>query len=353
MANKRNVDDLSVEELERILAIKKRGARQEQMRRMKRTGRVIEPELPVPPRVEPIQPTPPDIQLPSETVNIPPSSVEKRKIRPEFEDDIGDVKSHKSKKTSNANNDNAVWRRFIDFSLLLVEIAAVLGLIFIGFEMLNGIGILQSETAAAQRIAEEKRRESIPTLEPTPQLTLTNVVLPSGHTPPNQVGGGQFNFDEIPAQMRSLVANQVFLPPDISRPPPTDETPLVLRIPKLNIDHSIVQGVDWEALKLGIGQVQNSATPSDGNGNIVLAAHNDIYSELFRYLDQLESGDKFQIQTQNNLYTYTISEWDIYDPTDVHVMEQRNKSGATLISCYPYQVSTQRIVVFADLDETA
>jgi len=352
MADKRIVDDLSVEELERVLAIKKRDARQEQMRRMKRTGRVIEPEKPIPPPIEsiPQQSIATDHQLPSETVNIPATSIEKRKVKPEFEDDIGDIKAHKPKKSS--DSDNAIWRRFIDFSLLLVEIAAVLGLIFIGFEMINGIGILQSETAAAQRIAEEVRRETIPTLEPTPQLQLTQVVLPSGHTPPDQVGGSQFNFDEIPAQMRALVANQAFLPPDISRPAPTDETPLVLRIPKLNIDHSIVQGVDWEALKLGIGQVLNGATPKDSNANIVLAAHNDIYSELFRYLDQLEPGDKFQIQTRNNLYTYTITGWDIFEPTDVHVMQPRGNKGATLISCYPYQVSNKRIVVFADLDET-
>jgi sortase A len=178
-----------------------------------------------------------------------------------------------------------------------------------------------------------------------------NVVLPSGHTPASESGGGQFNFDEIPAQMRALIANQVYLPPDIQRPPPTDETPLVLRIPKINVDHSIVQGVDWEALKLGIGQVQNGTTPSTPNGNVVLAAHNDIYGELFRYLDQLEVGDQFQIQTQQHLYTYTITGWDIYEPTDVHVMEPRGKAGATLISCYPYQVSNKRIVVFADLDE--
>jgi sortase A len=360
MADKRSVDDLSIEELERVLAIKRREARQDQLRRMRRTGRVIEPEKPVtPPTVDPLQPpaqsvNPNNQQLPSETVNIPASSVEKRKVKPEFEDDIGDVKGYKSKnKTTDGDIGNSAWRKVMDISLVFIEIAAVLGLILIGVEMLNGIGILQQETAAAQRIAEEKLRESIPTLEPTPQLQLTNVVLPSGHTPPNQVGGGQFNFDEIPAQMRALVADQVFLPPDIERPPPTDETPLILRIPKINVDHSIVQGVDWEALKLGIGQVQNGFTPTDRNGNIVLAAHNDIYGELFRYLDQLEPGDQFQIQTQDKLYNYTITGWDIYEPDDVHVMEPRGKAGATLISCYPYQVSTKRIVVFADLDESA
>lgn len=354
MADKRSVDDLSIDELERVLAIKKRNARQEQLRRMKRSGRVIETEKQAthPPmdslNIDYVPPT--DNQLPSETVNIPATSVEKRKVRPEFEDDIGASRARKSK-TRKEPSDNTFTRKFIDISLVLVEVAAVIGLIFIGVEMLNGIGILQQETAEAQRVAEEKRREAIPTLEPTPQLQLTNVVLPSGHTPPNQVGGGQFNFDEIPAQMRSLVANQVFLPPDIERPPPSDETPLVLRIPKINVDHTIVRGVDWEALKLGIGLVENGAVPSQPNANVVLAAHNDIYGELFRYLDQLEPGDKFQIQTKDNLYTYTITGWDIYEPTDVHVMNPRDKAGATLISCYPYQVSNKRIVVFADLDE--
>jgi len=354
MADKRSIDDLSIEELERALAIKKRAARQDHLRRMKRTGRVIEPEQPpVDKGIPHQQATKTDNELPSETVSIPATSVEKRKGKPEFEDDIGEVRARKSKVKSRPEKDTTLGRRVLDISLIFVEIAAVLGLIFIGVEMFNGIGILQQETAEAQRIAEEKRREAIPTLEPTPQLTLTNVVLPTGHTPPNQVGGGQFNFDEIPTQMRSLVANQVFLPPDIQRPAPTDETPLVLRIPKINVDHSIVQGVDWEALKLGIGQVQNGATPKSPNGNVVLAAHNDIYGELFRYLDQLEPGDQFQIQTKSNLYTYTITGWDIYEPTDVHVMEPRDKPGATLISCYPYQVSNQRIVVFADLDEVA
>lgn len=349
MADKRNVDELSIEELERVLAIKKREARQDQLRRMKRAGRVIDaqpqPQPPSEPNLDDILPPMQDeTLLPAETVSIPASSVERRKVKPEFEDDIGDIKSKHRKQDS----DNSAWRKFIDWSMILIEVAAVFGLIFIGIEMLNGIGILQQETAEAQRIAEEKRRETIPTLEPTPQLQLTNVVLPSGHIP---VGGGQFNLQEIPANMQSLVLDQVFLPPDIARPQPTNETPLVLRIPKINVDHSIVQGVDWEALKLGIGQVLNGATPSDGNGNVVLAAHNDIYSELFRYLDQLEPGDKFQIQTKSKLYTYTITGWDIYEPTDVHVMEPRATPGATLISCYPYQVSNKRIVVFADLDE--
>ena len=49
MRDKRPVDELSVEELERILAIKRREERQQSMARMQRTGRVIE-TVDAPPR---------------------------------------------------------------------------------------------------------------------------------------------------------------------------------------------------------------------------------------------------------------------------------------------------------------
>jgi sortase A len=81
---------------------------------------------------------------------------------------------------------------------------------------------------------------------------------------------------------------------------------------------------------------------------VVLAAHNDIYGEIFRHLDQLEPGDQFQIQTRSGIYTYVVRASDIVEPDAVHVMDRQGKAMVTLISCYPYQVNTERIVVFAD-----
>lgn len=320
---RRTIDEISIEELEHLIATKKRESRLKLIHRMQQMGRVIEID-----------------QLSSHSHTIIAAN-----------DSALEEKERKVLKKN--QQDTSIWHKSTSFALFFAEVTIVIGLIFVGVEMFIGIGDLQQQTAKTQQVAEAKQRELVPTLEPTPQLKFTNVVLPTGHTPPNQVGGGQFNFDEIPSQMRSLVANQVFLPPDIERPIPTDETPLVLRIPKLDIDHTIVQGVDWEALKLGVGQVPNGATPINANGNVVLAAHNDIYGELFRHLDQLESGDKFQIQTKGNLYNYTITGWDLYEPTAIEVMDPRGKATSTLISCYPYQVNNKRIVVFADLDTSA
>lgn len=334
MTDKRTVDDISIEELEQLIATKKREAHLKSVKRMKKMGRVIEID-----------------HLNPQTIKNTMKDHSERHPKRNTVDIVNGKDKLKQQKEDGPNN--SLWSKTTNFALFFVEVAIVIALVLIGIEMYSGIKNLQQQTAETQRIAEARQRELIPTLEPTPQLSLTNVVLPTGHTPPNQVGGGQFNFDEIPAQMRSLIANQVFLPPDIERPLPTDETPLVLRIPKLDIDHTIVQGVDWEALKLGVGQVPNGATPMDPNGNVVLAAHNDIYGELFRYLDQLEPGDKFQIQTKSQLYNYTVTRWDIYDPTAVEVMDPRGKPTSTLISCYPYQVNNKRIVVFADLDTSA
>ncbi|MFW5749121.1 MAG: hypothetical protein ACOCYT_05855, partial [Chloroflexota bacterium] len=49
MRDKRPVDELSVEELERILIIKKREARRAQIERIKRSGRMVEPGPAEPP----------------------------------------------------------------------------------------------------------------------------------------------------------------------------------------------------------------------------------------------------------------------------------------------------------------
>ena len=60
----------------------------------------------------------------------------------------------------------------MDRVLLLIEAAAVLGLVALGVTMLQSIGTLQDETARAQLNADAQIRASIPTIVPTPVLQL-------------------------------------------------------------------------------------------------------------------------------------------------------------------------------------
>ncbi len=352
MVDKRSVDDLSVNELERLLVMKRREARQARLRRMRQSGRVIDTGQEPPsdqPTASPANtapnPTANSSQasgLPAATVQVPPESVQRRKSVPRFEDALDENAFQKPDARG-----QRIWQMFVDRSLLLVEVLAVVGLVALGVAMYEGIITLQQESAAAQQAAEDQRRASVPTAAPTPALNLVNVVLPGGHTPPRE-GVSSFNFEEIPGNLRGQLASQVFLPPDVSRPEPTNDTPLRVIIPAINVDHTIVQGVDWEALKLGVGQLPNEAEPSAPDDNVVLSAHNDIYGEIFRYLDELEPGMELQIQTRTETYTYVIRNTQIVDPDAVHVMQPQGSPMVTLISCYPYRVNTQRIVVFAD-----
>jgi sortase A len=368
--DKRPVDELSIEELERILAIKKREERQRRMQRMQRDGRVlakdatVEPTLPLVAQTapQPLTPSPSPTEGRGEK-DPPPQTFERnmaegengkvegskaelsrpelpRAFRPTFEDDPADVAAE----TPEARR---AWKTFVNRLLLLVEVAAVLGLVYLGYIFYQSIGTLERESASAAALADEQRRAGIPTIAPTPQIQLSLIVLPSGHTAPDRNGSSQFNLSEIPANLLPLVQSEL-LTPVISRPPPTDETAVRLIVPKLNLDQTIVQGVDWDALRQGIGQMPNNSNPADARGNVVLAAHNDIYGEYFRYLDQLAAGDQFQIQTRSGqFYTYTIVSQGIYQPTDVSVMDIGQDPMATLVSCYPYQVDNKRIVVFA------
>jgi sortase A len=358
MRDKRPVDELSIEELERILAIRKREERQGKLKRMERAGRVVPAESAKPsapafpvlnfPDAQPANSTPAtasSVPAPALAASPENGSPLNSSPTPQFEDDARTVSVSSYKKPAKANPDR-FWRSFVNQSLLLVEVLAIAGLAYLGFQMLTATNSLQKETASAQALADEQRRATIPTLAPTLQLALDDFVLPGGHifTASGEV---RFNYDEVPSNLLGLVQSQI-LQPVIARPQETEETAIQLDIPKLNVNQTIVQGTDWEALKLGVGQLLNGVTPGAEQGNLVLSGHDDIYGEVFRYLDQLESGDEFTVRTRTKVYTYRITGTEIVDPNDVHVLDPRGGATATLISCYPYKVNNKRIVVYAD-----
>jgi sortase A len=292
MKDRRSVDDLSVDELERVLSEKKRAAREARLDQYRQTGRAV---------------------------RVPVGSLPDERL-----DDARPARAPRS-----------LVRRLFDYFLLVVEVGAVLGLVYVLYNGSNVLAQLNHEVAAAVA-------QAVPTFTATPLVTA--VVLPSGHTPPNSPGGSQPNTSEIPASLLPLVQS---LPPPVI---PTQGPNQALRIvvPAINVDSQVVQGDGWEQLRKGVGQHIGTADPGR-NGNLVLSAHDDIFGEIFRRLDQLQPGDEVQIYTASQIYTYVVTATRLVAPTDVSVMNASGYPSATLISCYPYLVDKQRIVVFADL----
>jgi len=351
MRDKRPVDELSIEELEKILAIRKREEREKRLDRMKRSGRVVGSEAVTAAATASSAPIP---QIPGVTVPAMPDPVasaptmtpvmsEPMSARvgysaaPQFEDE-----HHSPARTEDRSR---FWKNFVNQSMFLVEALAVVGLLFLGYQMINAQSKLQQETASAQAMADQQMKASLPTLAPTPQIQLSAVVLPGGHILKAN-GEVQFNIDEIPASLRGLVADQIYVPIS-ARPQATSETAVQINIPQINVNHVIVPGVDWEALKLGVGMLMNGVNPGNKQGNLVLSGHNDIYGEVFRDLDKLKVGDQFTVRTQTQEYIYAVTSFKVVEPTDVSVMDDRGGATLTLISCYPYKVDNKRYVVIA------
>jgi len=221
----------------------------------------------------------------------------------------------------------------LDRFLLAIEVLAVIGLIYVIY---SGIQILRDlNTQFAQSLIPS-------TLTPTPLIV--PVILPSGHTPPNSPGGAQPNEAEIPAHLLPLYQSMAVIP----IPTPGPEQAIQIQIPSISVDAPVVQGDGWEQLKKGVAQHPGSADPGQ-TGNMVLSAHNDVFGEIFRHLDQLERGDQIIINTPQHSFTYSITNIQIVKPTDVEVMASTPNPTITLISCYPYMVDNQRIVVQASL----
>ena len=298
MPRRKAPEDLTVEELRRLLIEKRRGARRDRIEHFRRTGRVVA--------------VAPDLSADSvETETDIPTADASNAYQPEV----------------------PRTKRLGDRFLLAVEVLAVIGLIGV---ILSGLGILRdlnNEVAEALLPA---------TAQPTPLVMA--VVLPSGHTPPDAQGNTRPNDAEIPEHLRPMVQSLG----NIAVPTAGPEQAIRVQIPSLNVDSPVVQGDGWEQLKKGVAQHIGSGDPGQ-SGNVVLSAHNDVYGQLFRFLDKLVPGDRVILYTQQRQYVYIVTGTVIVEPTQVDVMASTAEPTVTLISCYPYLVNKQRIVVFAKL----
>lgn len=293
MPKKQSVRDLSVEELRWLLMEKRRSTRQQRLERYRKTGRVV-----------------------SVSADADNPSLDTWQIR-----EVADLEMEPPRRSRG--------RRILDGLLLLIEVSAVAGFLFLVYNGFDLVRELNREVASAMEQ---------PTLTPTPLITA--LVLPSGHTPPNSPGGAQPNEAEIPEHLRPLVQSVANIPV----PTPGPEQAVRIQIPGIQIDAPIVQGDGWEQLKKGVAQHVGSANPGDSD-NVVLSAHNDIFGEIFRELDRLKPGDEIILYTNQRAYTYIVTDTQVLEPTAVEVMASTTRPVVTLISCYPYLVDDQRIVV--------
>ena len=167
-------------------------------------------------------------------------------------------------------------------------------------------------------------------------------------------------------------------PPISSRSQPVAQSgahlPTRMEIPAIDLDIPVVElgwsqkenragqiFSEWDVAAYAAGWHINSARPGEP-GNIVMSGHNNILGAVFRELDQLKKGDEVTVWAGGRRYTYAVDQVVVLPDkksTEAQRVENARWIGSfeddrlTLVSCWPRNNNTHRIVVVARPQLTA
>jgi len=157
---------------------------------------------------------------------------------------------------------------------------------------------------------------------------------------------------------------------EIADPPPRNAAsapPTRIVAESINLDTSVIEtgweqvdtdGVTtnvWIVADYAAGWHNNSSLPGEG-GNIVLSGHHNIKGEVFRYIVELEVGDIVSLFVDDQQYNYAITDKFIVkdkgEPDSVRRANAKwigpfNEERLTLVTCWPYNNNTHRVIVIA------
>ncbi|WP_139312300.1 sortase, partial [Clostridium perfringens] len=94
--------------------------------------------------------------------------------------------------------------------------------------------------------------------------------------------------------------------------------------------------------------IEGTSIPIGGdNTHSVLSAHTGFTTQkLFTDIDQLKEGDLFYINIFDMNLTYKVDDISIVKPNDTNKIKvYPNKDYVTLLTCYPYGINTERLLV--------
>jgi sortase A len=157
--------------------------------------------------------------------------------------------------------------------------------------------------------------------------------------------------------------------PTPSGPPAASEPPVRIVAPDIELDAKVVpmtwEMVDhqgtmvsaWVVPAKAAGWHANSALPGNGE-NVVLSGHNNIEGKVFRYLVDLEPGNRVTIYAGGVMYEYQVTEKYILKEAGMPLkVRQKNaqwimpagEERLTLVTCWPYEWpgNSHRVIIVA------
>ena len=137
-------------------------------------------------------------------------------------------------------------------------------------------------------------------------------------------------------------------PNDLPPPAPSGESVATIRIPKIGVDKTVVQGVGLADLRKAPGHYPETPLPGE-QGNAAIAGHRTTYGAPFNRLDELAAGDEILVTTLKGSFTYTVTGTKVVKPSQVEVLNATPTPTLTLTTCNPKYSAKERLIVSASL----
>ncbi len=166
----------------------------------------------------------------------------------------------------------------------------------------------------------------------------------------------------LPSNTDTVSATPIMSAPEA--PPPSGVIPTHLSIPSLALEvpvdpagmipSSVAPGVfEWDVPAYRAAGWLNTSAALGQPGNTVLDGHHNIYGEIFKDISKLQPGDEITLSGESQSRRYTVSEVLILPERDqpleirlqnAHYIQPTTDERLTLISCWPYNDNSHRVV---------
>ncbi|MCG7228840.1 MULTISPECIES: class C sortase [Corynebacterium] len=124
-----------------------------------------------------------------------------------------------------------------------------------------------------------------------------------------------------------------------------------LRIPSIGVDLPVFHTTAPNVLYSGAGHMFGSSLPVGGPGtNAVISAHTGmVNASMFDNLPRLRDGETVTVDVMGETLTYKVTGREVVKPEDYEaVTYEAGKDKLTLITCTPYGINTDRLLVHAE-----
>lgn len=270
----------------------------------------------------------------------------------------------------------STWQRWVQNAGIALIFGGLL-LIAVGVytPIKNGLELMNNQPPPAAIPAEANfslADNPLPVIEADSAVALTATATPT--TPPTETPTPA----QIPVEASGSAADTLPTATPTDTPPPTDTPtpdpyPPASSVPSRVVAESI--GLDsevkvagwhqetingqsvsvWDVVDYAAGWHKNSVLPGHV-GNVVLSGHHNIAGQVFRYLVDLEPGDKVTLFADGIPYDYWVEDKFILkdkgEPEEIRKENARwigafNDKRLTMVTCWPFTNNTHRVVVIA------